>query len=239
MSYYTMQLREYIEKWSQDSLDTLTRDQIIENGRVKLFDFDYPIFDENYRKVFETHFIRHFYFREIGFETEGQFKFQLETWLNIHMPYYNNLFKSELLEFDPLKNSEIDVTNTKTTKADQSTSGSSTTSGTRTDDNFMRQIESDTPDGRLQLTANDGEGVIEYASRIREETENNSSTTETQTSGSETANINSTEDYIQHRAGKIGVVSYSQLLKEYRDTFLRIERDCFKEMSELFMLIYA
>jgi hypothetical protein len=49
MASYTMQLREYIEMWSQN--ETLsTRDQI-EKGRTNLFDFDYPIFDvSNYKK---------------------------------------------------------------------------------------------------------------------------------------------------------------------------------------------
>src|SRR5690606_30755344 len=54
-------------------------------------------------------FIRHFYMREIGFETEGLFKFYLETWLLVHMPYYNQLFKSELIEYDPLSNSQVIV----------------------------------------------------------------------------------------------------------------------------------
>src|SRR5690606_40563614 len=59
--------------------------------------------------VFETYFIIHFYMREIGFETEGLFKFYLETWLLVHMPYYNQLFKSELIEYDPLSNSQVIV----------------------------------------------------------------------------------------------------------------------------------
>ena len=41
--------------------EDLTTAQKIEKGRTKLFDFNYPIFDENYRSVFETHFIRNFY----------------------------------------------------------------------------------------------------------------------------------------------------------------------------------
>ena len=106
MSSYTMQLKTYIEQASQTS--TLSTRDKIEQGRTKLFDFEYPIFDETYKKVFETNFIRRFYMTEIGFETEGLFKFHLETWLLINMPYWNKMFESELLQFDPLTNAKMD-----------------------------------------------------------------------------------------------------------------------------------
>src|SRR4051794_36040800 len=112
MASYTMELRNYIEMWAQNE-DLPTR-EIIERGRSKLFDFEYPLFDPDYKKVFETHFIRKFYMREIGFETEGLFKFQLETWLIINMPYFNKLFESEMLQYDPLSNTKLDVTHKKT-----------------------------------------------------------------------------------------------------------------------------
>jgi hypothetical protein len=39
--------------------------------------------------------------------------------------------------------------------------------------------------------------------------------------------------------GKIGSQSYSQMVQEYRETFLRIEKDLFSEMrKELFMVVY-
>ena len=288
MASYTMQLREYIEGFSEDVMLS-TRDKI-EHGRTKLFDFNYPIFDSEYKAVFETHFIRNFYMREIGFETESLFKFQLETWLEINMPYYNQLFESELLEFDPFVNWSEDVTHDKTNDRDQkdsrdtsqtsnvagendsildqtsdtgTTSKQDTTTKT-TDDNFSREITSDTPASRLELTSNDGEGVIEYASNIEEDTENNvrdatsnvtgssdsgtvDHATNKQTSNVDSAgsqndnynsNVNEFENFIQKRKGKLGNDSYSKMLQEYRNTFLRIEKDIFNDMQELFMLVY-
>jgi hypothetical protein len=263
-----MQLREYIEMWSQN--ETLSTKDTIEKGRPKLFDFDYPIFDANYKKVFETHFIRKFYMREIGFETEGLFKFQLETWLSINMPYFNKLFESELLTFEPLNNTKLDVTKSKTndvTKNDtrdstqtSTTDGNNTNTstqsvdGTLTEDNFDRQLDSNNPDTRLALTASDGVGVIEYASSIKENNENNSKTSSSDTTGNSTditsvdstatsndtivSTINETDDYIESRIGKIGSQSYSKMLEEYRSTFIRIENKIFNEMQELFMLVY-
>ena len=252
-----MQLRTLIEQATQYKTGLSTAEKI-EEGRKLLFNFDYPIFDPNYKKVFETNFIRNFYMREIGFETEGLFKFQLETWLQINMPYFNKLFESELLEFDPFENSSVDVTsnkiNNKTQNDERNTASSSTSSGksdSTTDstvDNFERNIHSNNPDSRLRLSANDGEGVIEYASEITEDSENGKSNSKQNSNVSSKddgtikdnldSNINDVEDFIQHRAGKIGVQTYSEMLTKYRSTFLRIEKQMFDEMQQLFMLVY-
>jgi len=288
LASYTMQLKDVIDELTIHEA-TNTRDRI-ERGRLKLFDFDYPIFDETYKKVWETNFIRNFYMREIGFETDGLFKFQLESWLLINMPYYNKLFESELIEFDPLINAKIDVThvkkNDKTQNDVRDTSHEATTSGTShsdsdstsdtttttdkdstgsvTDDNFNRTLKSNNPDNRLNLSANDGEGVIEYASEITENNENDKSTSvgnETGTGTNHTTDnqsadtvasstsdatqndklnsvVNDVEDFIEHRAGKVGIQTYSQMLSEYRSTFMRIEKQMHKEMQELFMQVY-
>jgi hypothetical protein len=218
-NHYTAQLREYVENLPINrEQPNLSHRQAIENGRTKLFDFDYPLFDESYRNVFETKFIRKFYTREIGFETFGLFKFQLETWLIINMPFFNKLFESELLQYDPLTNFKVDETHSLTNNKNQNESRSSnenrnidsdtdTTSSrtgsatnevigntsssaeheentnvsgsvdssltkdvtnNETDTAFNRKLESETPDSRLTITSNNGEGVIEYASKIDE-----------------------------------------------------------------------
>jgi hypothetical protein len=248
MASYTMQLREYIEQASQD--ETLPIKEQIEKGRPKLFDFDYPIFDESYKNVFETHFIRNFYMREIGFETEGLFKFNLENWLIINMPYFNKLFESELKPFDIFNNYKMDVTNKKTVDRDQTqdstTNGNntSTATGNTTSDSFGRNLESNNPDSRLAITTEDGSGVIQYASGIDEATKKttNDSTGETidvtSVTGNATSTINEIEDFIESKTGKIGNESYSKMLKDYRETLLRIEKKIFNEMQELFMLVY-
>lgn len=74
---------------------------------------DYPIFDENYRKTLNNKIINHYYFREIGFETAELFKRYLNTTLNEIMPFYNQLYKSELLEFNPFYNVDKTITSNK------------------------------------------------------------------------------------------------------------------------------
>lgn len=317
MSSYTMELRSYIESFSQFQ-EGLSLNDKIEIGRKHLFDFSYPIFDENFRQQFETNIIKNFYMREIGFETEGLFKMRLETWLNINMPYFNSLFESELIKYDPLINAQMRTTHNKEldrkfdgkidTEHDKSTDYNenrdrnenrnthleqeSQTDGTTTgnakqtseseskvkDDGFERKVSSDTPDTRLRLQTEDGKGVIEYASNI-EETKNDNTTdstgkTSSNTSTTDTSKVNSdaeqdentsidenertnkdelekfnrlnttdnksneVEDFIENRVGKIGAVSQSTLIQEYRNALLRVELQIHNEMQELFMLVY-
>lgn len=111
MAYYTVRLRDVVESETHygSPMKPTTKERI-EMGRQKVFDFDYPLFDESYRKEFETRFLRTFYMNEISEETFGLWKFKLETWLNLHMPYYNQLYRSTLLEYDPLINTDYKVT---------------------------------------------------------------------------------------------------------------------------------
>lgn len=272
MANYTIELRRYIESFSQYESGLSIREKI-EKGRTHLFNFDYEIFDEKYRNVFETHFIRQFYTREIGFETMELFKFKLETWLQIHMPYYNKLFESELIKFDPLENAKMKVTHNlkkDKTKNDTKDSNSKATSddtskvvanskhnGTKTDDetSFNRHLESTNPDNRLEISSEEGNGVIEYASKIdetRDSDRKNSSTNTNTDNTSDVTNhaemtgeshdkldstINELQDYVEDRVGKIGNDSYAKMLNEYRNSFLRIEKQIFNEMQELFMMI--
>lgn len=233
--------------------------QFIEEGRKLLFDFDYPLYDSSYKGVFETHFIRYFYTKEIGFESESLFKFELETWLQIHMPYFNKLYQSELIVFDPLLNSKEEITRTKTNDRDHTqtsnTTGTNTSEstqnvdGTLSEDQFNRHLKSNTPDSRLAITTEEGQGVIEYASEITEDVDKNGKTSNSTTTGSGTDNtdvtsnatntINEVEDYVESKVGKIGSQSYSSMLKEYRESLIRVEQMMFKEMrKDLFMLVY-
>lgn len=92
MSKYTTELRYLIESNFDIGLD------------------DYPIFDESYRPLLNDKIINHYYFREIGMETAELFKRYLNQTMREIMPYYNQLYKSELLEFNPFYNVDKTVT---------------------------------------------------------------------------------------------------------------------------------
>lgn len=68
---------------------------------------NYPIFDEAYREGLNKTLYETFCYREIGFETIDIFQQQVAARLRLVMPYYNQLYLSQRLQYDPLQ--QIDV----------------------------------------------------------------------------------------------------------------------------------
>lgn len=103
MAKYTTELRSICEQLAgyNESVGYKDVNTVIAKSRSKVFSFDFPIFDESYRTVLETKIIKHYYTREIGAETFGLWQLWLDTKMNEIMPYYNELYKSKLLEFNP------------------------------------------------------------------------------------------------------------------------------------------
>lgn len=116
MSDYTTQLRFICESYAgrtEEGSEAHDVDSIIALARPHLFNFEYPIFDEAYKPELETKIMNHFYTQEIGQETVGLFKQRLKTKMREIMPYYNQLYMSERLKFDPFKNADyVDLHNT-------------------------------------------------------------------------------------------------------------------------------
>lgn len=115
MAKYTTELRSICEAYAgydeQQGLGNTSA--VIQAALPKLFDFDFPIYDESYRTVLETKIVRHFYTREICAETVGRWKLFLEDRLNLIMPYYNKLYQSELVEFNPMYDVDLTTDHTK------------------------------------------------------------------------------------------------------------------------------
>lgn len=135
MSKYTTEVRFICETYagydeSQGYADVGT---VIENSREKVFDFDFPIFDESYRSVLETKLLKHYYTREIGFETVGLWKLWLNKRLNEIMPFYNQLYKSETLEFNPFYDVDFYTKKDNTGKYDETSSNTGSSKSIRTD----------------------------------------------------------------------------------------------------------
>lgn len=110
MSKYTTEVRFICEQaiGLTESAGYSSIKNVLSQAAPKVFDFEFPIFDEAYRLPLETKILRHFYTREICEETVGLWKLRLEDRMNTIMPYYNQLYKSELLEFNPLY--DVDIT---------------------------------------------------------------------------------------------------------------------------------
>lgn len=244
MAHYTTQLRSLIEN----------------NFDLQLN--EYPIFSEDYRETLNQKIIDHYYFSEIGFETAGLFRHRLKTKLNEIMPYYNQLYSSQLLEISPLLDFEETTEETKsmtggdsmTGTATDSTTDSGSTSGTSSATSSTSttagslNVSSDTPQGFLSI------GSIEsntYASEAQQSEDTGSSSSQSATtngttyqdtksatgSSSSTTTKNQTDTLGRHYYGFRGK-SQAELLKIYRETFINIDMMIINELADLFMLVY-
>lgn len=176
MSKYTTELRYICETLAglSESVGYADIEEVIKNCLPKVFDFNFPIFDESYRSVLETKILRHYYTREIGLETVGLWKLKLSTKLNEIMPYYNKLYKSELIEFNPLYDVEltrerkIEGKGTKDTENSENRSGSNNTETTQNNDSTVKETGGDksTTNGTANGTQNqntNGNGTNMYS----------------------------------------------------------------------------
>lgn len=102
MATYTSTLYE-LTKWYYP---TLSIKDGIEAFRKRIFDFEYPVYGltseeiSANKKGLETQIIKHYFMREIGFETEQLWQFKLDERLNLIMPRYVELYKTTLFELD-------------------------------------------------------------------------------------------------------------------------------------------
>ena len=250
MSKYTTEVRYICEVNSglNESVGYSKIEAIINGAIPKIFDFDFPMFDENYRVVLERKILKHFYTREICEETAGLWKLRLDTRLNEIMPYYNKLYESELIKFDPLYSDNLIRTrktdfdsSRKTSNNGKTTSNSNTQgSGNGSTSNNGNDLYSDTPQGSI-----DGLEAGTYLTNARKTTDNSSTTTSTSNTSTGSVDstdnglddLNSTEEYLEKVSGWSGT-SGSKLIKEFRETFLNIDLLVIEELDDLFMQLW-
>lgn len=259
MSRYTTELRYICETLAglDESVGYNDVAKVIEAARPKLFDFNYPIYDSAYKAVLETKIIKHYYTREIGSETYGLFKLRLDATLNEIMPYYNKLYESALLEYNPLYSA--DYYESHEGSGDTSETGSRSGTDTRTlntqlkktgtvrveDDRLEWNKFSDTPQGGI--TGLDSDRYLTNATKdtadnetltTHNTTDSNTGTDALSRSESDSKAITSSDEYINHIYGKMAGESYSKMIQEYRDTLLNIDLLIIDELKDLFMLLY-
>lgn len=129
MSNYTTEIRWIVEQTAVNKgvdVKNSSINKIIDSALPFVFDFSFPIFDQSYRDVLCTKILKHYYTREIGFETVALWKFKLDTKLNEIMPYYNKLYNTELIEFNPLVDVDYYTTHQGTGTSNSVENGQST-----------------------------------------------------------------------------------------------------------------
>ena len=95
MSKYSLQLRWLVEQTLADAkLPNIEANWHAAYDKLGLA--DYPIFDETYRETLNNKIVRHYWAYEIGSETSGLFRWNLRDAMFMIMPYYNQLYLSEI-----------------------------------------------------------------------------------------------------------------------------------------------
>ena len=250
MSKYTMQLREVceIEAGFEESKGWNDVDEIVENSRRKIFG-NYPIFDEQYRPVLERKILKHFYMREIGFETVGLFKMKLNNKMNEIMPYYNKLYQSELFDYNPLEDTNIkterDRNGTRVEnegrKNVRSEENSSTNNNKNVNDINRWELNNETPQGALTDVTSGRyltDAINTQTSDVETSEGSASNIGNTETNDDRNKNVSDIEDYIETIKGKRGTKSYPQLIEEYRKSILNIDMQIIDELKMLFFLLW-
>lgn len=192
-------------------VSTLTLGTMIEDG-FDLFNFDYPFFEESYRRIFEEHFIEHFYFDEIGQETPWRFQQRLKIKLNLIMPYWNKIFDADRLEQRILDNYDV----TETYVRDVVNNSDSST------ENLNKNLSTSTPVTRTDLEK------LDYYDSIIKDMGNNSSKVK----------HDSKENWTRKMQGNIGVQTDADAIVKYWSSLRQIELEIFNQCNSLFMEVY-
>lgn len=269
MSRYTTEVRTICESLAgvYEPTGYEEIDEILDIAAPKIFSFDFPIFDESYRLPLCKKILKRFYTREIGQETYGLWKLRLEVKMNELMPKYNLLYRSELIEFDPLSDTDyiVEHDNLKNDNASTTSSGDSSQQAQSNNLDSSKtknkstgyDLYSDTPQNALDGinaifpdtnggNADDYKGYLTNASKnindSESENENSGSRSGVTTmSYSDDANSNrlSTEQLKEHAKGRRGTWgrSPSQMLLDYRKTAIPVDQMLFDDLDILFMQV--
>lgn len=263
MSKYTTEVRFICESKGgfDESQGADKVNEVLDKCWNKIFDTLFPIFDEAYRSVLCKKILKHFYLREICCETVGIWKMWLNERMEMIMPYYNQLYTSATLEFNPLYDVDLNTTHNLKDEGKNSSAIHGEASNTRTDnlsslrtdalkhtdENNQWNKYSDTPQGALT-----GVESGEYLTDARNVTDKGSSAdtgtqkldnTGTQVNAGSSdstsnGNYSSLKEYVEHVQGKRSGITYSKMLMEYRDTMLNIDQMIIGELSDLFYLLW-
>ena len=215
MSKYTTEVRFICEQKAglEGSVGASDVDEVLSKSWNKVITSNFAIFDEAYREKLVSKVLKHYYLREIGAETVGVWMLWMNTKFEEIMPYYNQLYESAKLKFEPFydvdytRSSQRDVTETEhgsyenkgQTQSDGSSTDTGKTGNTRTGKTTevgstgrtSKDLYSDTPQGAL--TGVDNERYLTNARKITDSGNSNTDVDETVTDAgtSEVKGVNS------------------------------------------------
>ena len=215
MPRYTIELRE------------------IENCICYLFPKGFPFYtdSEELRKNFIQKFYDEYMFREIGFETVERFRRSLLGKLNKIMPYYTQLYHTELesKNINFLLNKDLIETFEREVSGSSEVNSNSTTNATGTSSANSNDMMYDTPNSRI-------DDMTKYPTQGSQGENTATSSSNAMSTNNQTGENTQTEKTSLISKGNIGVVSSAQLLREWRKVIINIDEMILNDLEDLFML---
>lgn len=232
MSKYTTEVRFICESLSglEESKGFNDIDAIIANSWDKIFTTTQVVFTvPEYKAHICKKILKHYYTREIGAETVGLWKLWMNERLETIYSYYDQLYQSELIQFDPMK--DVNYTRTLLRDLDNTGSASGTNSGSNTETTSATDwdLYSDTPQGGINGIENQN-----YLTNIRKLTDSRTTTGSNSGQFANTTSDSTDEDVTETITGKRSGTSYSKLLQDFRDTIINLDMMIIDEFKDLF-----
>jgi len=197
--------------------------ELAPNGDIGLS--DYPIFDANYRDGLNKKIIAHYHSREIGMETVDRFIFAMRRRMNEIMPYYNDLYKTQKIEFDPL--STMDIRTVTSGDSNVIAEGEATSESATNNEGGSRAVQSNTPQ---VLLAGNGDYATSAADT---NSKSKASGTGKETNKSSNTQTNSGDSRVSGYQG-----SPASIIAEYRRNLINIDMLVIDDLSDLFMGVW-
>lgn len=259
MASYTMTVENILRSYSD--LNNLNNNNfykfdepwvLVDKTYQKFFNFDfyfnifpnYPAANDAAKIAFMKQFVLHFYLYEIGYETPGAFKLQLQNWLNEYMPLYSQLLAKQTTDIFVTNSGKVlsknnSVSQNKTLSnaqtAEETTAANNTNSVSE-----LRGAVSDTPQNNLLIDVDN----LGYASSVN----NNKSSDEGSGAQTNSGRTASNADQLQNSKNNVFSETDSnfrnrdifEIIKNWTDSNYSIYLDIFDkvEASGLFMMVY-
>lgn len=197
MSKYTTEVRYICETTAglTDSVGFNSVDAVLDECVDKIFDFDYPIFDETYRRPLNKKILRNFYTREICAESVGLWKLYLQQRLNEIMPYYNKLYETDISKLNPYYNVDLTTTREKTGNKDGTTSDNNTINTSKQGHEYAYGQENKNKNG----TDRD-----DYTNTLKRKNDGSDTITKQMTGTNKDKEVTTGKDHLKHLGSEAG-----------------------------------
>ena len=207
----------------------------IENCICYLFPKGFPFYtdSEELRQNFIQKFYDEYMFREIGFETVERFKRSLLGKLNLIMPYYTQLYYTELesKNINFLLNKDLIETFEREVSGSSEINSNATTNTNGTNSANSNDMLYDTPNTRI-------DDMTKYPTQGSQGENSATSSSNATSINNQTGENTQSEKTSLISKGNIGITSSAQLLKEWRDVIINIDELILNDLEDLFMLLF-